>query len=262
MKIVRYRYDGRAQFGALEGDMIEPLEGEIDALVRTPRAKSIPLDTVRLLAPVTPSKIVAAGLNYAEFVREQKVDPLREPLIFLKPSTAVIGPNDPIVYPPQTRELYYEGELAIVIARRASRVSLSDAWRYVLGYTCMNDVTAGDLQSRDREFTRSKSFDTFAPLGPVIETAIENPDALALTTRLNGKLRQNANTSDLVFKTDFLVSFISQIMTLLPGDVISTGTPPGVDQIKPGDVVEIEIEQIGVLTNTVAAMQTSERRGQ
>ena len=231
------------------------MEGALDALVRTSRTKSIPLDTVRLLAPLAPSKIVAAGLNYGAFVREQKVDPPQEPLIFLKPSTAVIGPTDAIVYPPQTRELYYEGELAVVIARRACRVPLSAARRYILGYTCMNDVTAGDLQNRDREFTRSKSFDTFAPLGPVIETAIENPDSLALSTKVNGKLRQSANTSDLIFKSDFLVSFISHIMTLLPGDVISTGTPPGVGQIGPGDVIEIEIEGIGVLTNTVAAME-------
>ena len=255
MKILRYSHDGRKRYGALEGDRIQPLAGELDALVRTARAKPIPLDTVRLLAPATPGKIVAAGLNYGEFVRDLKVEPPREPLIFLKPSTAVIGPNDAIIYPPQTRELYYEGELAIVIARRASRVPQSEARRYVLGYTCMNDVTAGDLQNRDREFTRSKSFDTFAPLGPVIETAIENSDALALTTKHNGKLRQNACTSDLIFKTDFLVSFISHIMTLLPGDVISTGTPRGVGQIKPGDVIEIEIEQIGVLTNTVTVSE-------
>ncbi len=255
MKIVRYGNQGRERYGALEGDRIEPMEGALDALKRTPRAKSIPLDTVRLLAPVTPSKIVAAGLNYGQLVRELKIEPPKEPLIFIKPSTAVIGPNDAIVYPRQTQELIYEGELAIVIARRACRVPQSEARRYVLGYTCMNDVTAVDLQTRDSEFTRSKSFDTFAPLGPVIETAIENPDALALTTKHNGKLGQNARTSDLIFKSDFLVSFISQIMTLLPGDVISTGTPPGVGRIKPGDVIEIEIEQIGVLTNTVAAME-------
>jgi 2-keto-4-pentenoate hydratase/2-oxohepta-3-ene-1,7-dioic acid hydratase in catechol pathway len=255
MKIVRYRHDGREQYGALEGDRIEPMEGELDALKKKIGTKPIALDAVRVLAPVTPSKIVAAGLNYGEFVREQKVEPPKEPLIFLKPSTAVIGPNDAIVYPPQTHELYYEGELAIVIARKACRVPQSEARRYVLGYTCMNDVTAGDLQNRDREFTRSKSFDTFAPLGPVIETAIENPDDLALTTKVNGELRQNARTSDLIFKTDSLVSFISHIMTLLPGDVISTGTPPGIGQIKPGDVIEIEIEGIGALTNTVAAME-------
>ena len=237
MKILRYSHDGRKRYGTLEGDRIQPLAGDLDALKRTARVRWIPLDTVQLLAPVTPSKIIAAGLNYGEFVRDQRVEPPMEPLIFIKPSTAVIGPNDAIVYPPQTQELYYEGELAIVIARRAWRVPPSEARRYVLGYTCMNDVTAGDLQARDREFTRSKSFDTFAPLGPVIETAVENPDALTLTTKLNGKIRQNANTSDLIFKTDFLVSFISHIMTLLPGDVISTGTPPGVGQIKPGDEI-------------------------
>ncbi len=255
MKIVRYGHKGRERYGALEGDRIQPMEGALDALKRTPRPKSIPLDAVRLLAPITPSKIVAAGLNYGQLVRELKIEPPKEPLIFIKPSTAVIGPNDAIVYPRQTQDLIYEGELAIVIARRACRVPQSEARRYVLGYTCMNDVTAVDLQTRDREFTRSKGFDTFAPLGPVIETAIENPDALGLTTKHNGKLRQNARTSDLIFKSDFLVSFISQVMTLLPGDVISTGTPPGVARIKPGDVIEIEIEQIGVLTNTVAALE-------
>jgi 2-keto-4-pentenoate hydratase/2-oxohepta-3-ene-1,7-dioic acid hydratase in catechol pathway len=255
VKIVRYRRDGREQYGALEGDRIEPMEGELDALVRTSRAKSLGLDTVRLLAPVTPTKIVAAGLNYGEFVRDQKVEPPKEPLIFLKPSTAVIGPNDSIVYPPQTHELYYEGELAIVIARRACRVPVSEARRYVLGYTCMNDVTAGDLQNQDREFTRSKSFDTFAPLGPVIETSIANPDDLALTTKVNGELRQNACTSDLIFKCNSLISFISHVMTLLPGDVISTGTPPGLGQIKPGDAIEIEIGGIGMLINTVTAME-------
>jgi len=157
MKIVRYGDDGRELYGALEGDRIEQMEGELGALKRTSRAKSIPLDTVRLLAPATPSKIVAAGLNYGEFVREQKVEPPKEPLIFIKPSTAVIGPDDAIVYPRQTRELFYEGELAIVIARRAWRVPQSEARRYILGYTCMNDITAADLQRRDREFTRSKS---------------------------------------------------------------------------------------------------------
>ncbi len=255
MKIVRYRHEGREQYGALEGDRIEPIEGELDALRKTAHAKSIPRAGVSLLAPVAPSKIVAAGLNYGQLVRELKIEPPREPLIFIKPSSAVIGTDETIVYPPQTQELFYEGELAIVIARRASRVPRSESRRYILGYTCMNDVTAVDLQNRDREFTRSKSFDTFAPLGPVIETDIENPDDLALATRLNGKLRQNARTSDLIFKCDFLVSFISHIMTLLPGDVISTGTPPGMGEIRPGDVIEIEIEGIGKLTNTVVAKQ-------
>ena len=255
MKIVRYRDDGRARYGALEGDVIMPMEGELDALKKIARAKPVPLGTVRLIAPVTPSKIVAAGLNYGQFVRDLKVERPREPLIFLKPPSSVIGPNDAIVYPRQTQELYFEGELAIVIARRACRVPQSEARLYVLGYTCMNDVTAVDLQNRDHEFTRSKSFDTFAPLGPVVETAIEDPDSLKLTTKHNGRLRQNANTSDLIFKSDFLLSFISHIMTLLPGDVISTGTPPGVGRIKPGDLIEIEIEKIGVLTNTVAAIE-------
>lgn len=252
MKIVRFRHEGRDRHGALEDDRISVLEGTIDALTPVKSTTAIALHEVRLLAPVTPSKIVAIGLNYADHAAEGNRELPKEPMLFIKPSTAVIGPGDEIVYPPQTGNLHHEGELAIVIARTARNVAPSEARRYVLGYTCANDVTARDLQRRDVQFTRGKGFDTFAPLGPWIVTDLD-PSDLALETRVNGEVRQKSRTSQLIFNCDHLVSFISQVMTLLPGDVISTGTPAGVGPMKVGDVVEVEIERIGCLKNTIAA---------
>jgi 2-keto-4-pentenoate hydratase/2-oxohepta-3-ene-1,7-dioic acid hydratase in catechol pathway len=252
MKIARYRHQGRDRYGAVEGDRVTPLDGTIEALTTATGAAPIALSEVRLLAPTTPSKIVAIGLNYADHAAEGNRELPKEPMLFIKPSTAVIGPGDEIVYPPQTTNLHHEGELAIVIGQTARNVAQHDAWRYVLGYTCANDVTARDLQRRDVQFTRGKGFDTFAPLGPWIVTGLD-PSDLALETRVNGAVRQHSRTSQLIFNCDFLVSFISQVMTLLPGDVISTGTPAGVGPMKVGDVVEVEIEQIGCLKNTIAA---------
>jgi 2-keto-4-pentenoate hydratase/2-oxohepta-3-ene-1,7-dioic acid hydratase in catechol pathway len=252
MKIVRFRYDGRDRYGALEDDRITALEGTIGDLVPAKSVASIALADGRLLAPATPSKIVAIGLNYADHAAEGNRELPKEPMIFIKPSTAVIGPGDDIVYPPQTTNLHHEGELAIVIGKTARNVARSEARRYVLGYTCANDVTARDLQRRDVQFTRGKGFDTFAPLGPWIVTDLD-PSDLALEVRVNGEVRQKSRTSQLIFDCDFLVSFISQVMTLLPGDVISTGTPAGVSPMKIGDVVEVEIERIGCLKNAIAA---------
>lgn len=252
MKIVRYRHAGRDAYGALAGDRVTPLDGAIEALTPAADATPLALSAVRLLAPAVPSKIVAIGLNYADHAAEGNRELPKEPMLFIKPSTAVIGPDDEIVYPPQTGNLHHEGELAIVIGRTARNVSPADARRYVLGYTCANDVTARDLQRRDVQFTRGKGFDTFAPLGPWIVTGLDPAD-LALATRVNGVVRQQSRTSQLIFNCDYLVSFISQVMTLLPGDVISTGTPAGVGPMKVGDVVEVEIEQIGCLRNTIAA---------
>jgi 2-keto-4-pentenoate hydratase/2-oxohepta-3-ene-1,7-dioic acid hydratase in catechol pathway len=252
MKIVRFRYDGRDRYGALEDDRITALEGTIEDLVPAKSVASIALADGRLLAPATPSKIVAIGLNYADHAAEGNRELPKEPMIFIKPSTAVIGPGDDIVYPPQTTNLHHEGELAIVIGKTARNVARSEARRYVLGYTCANDVTARDLQRRDVQFTRGKGFDTFAPLGPWIVTDLD-PSDLALEVRVNGEVRQKSRTSQLIFDCDFLVSFISQVMTLLPGDVISTGTPAGVSPMKIGDVVEVEIERIGCLKNAIAA---------
>jgi 2-keto-4-pentenoate hydratase/2-oxohepta-3-ene-1,7-dioic acid hydratase in catechol pathway len=197
-----------------------------------------------------PTKIIAIGLNYLDHAKELNMDIPEYPLIFMKPPTAVIGDGEIIIYPPQTQELHYEGELGIVIGKKARNISIEASKQYIAGYTCSNDVTARDLQRLDGQWTRSKSFDTFCPLGPRIVKNID-PTNLAITTRVNGVTKQSSNTNQMIFNAYKLVSFISAIMTLLPGDVISTGTPPGVGELKVGDVVEVEIEGIGILRNTV-----------
>ncbi|MGB6091247.1 MAG: fumarylacetoacetate hydrolase family protein [Candidatus Binataceae bacterium] len=253
MKIVRYSLNGKVSFGALDGGSITPLAGALDALKPAAGAASIAATSVAMLAPIAPGKIVAVGVNYRDHAQEMGRQLPEEPLLFIKPSTCVIAPGEAIIYPPQSKLMHYEGELAIVISRTATKIAEANARDYVLGYTCMNDVTARDLQRKDVQFTRGKGFDTFAPLGPIIETGIANPDDLALITRLNAEVRQNSRTSNLIFKCDFLLSYISHIMTLLPGDVISTGTPSGVGEMKPGDTVEVEIEKSGCLRSIVAA---------
>jgi len=197
-----------------------------------------------------PTKIIAIGLNYLDHAKELNMEIPKYPLIFMKPPTAVIGDREIIIYPPQTQELHYEGELGIVIGKKARNISIEAAKQYIAGYTCANDVTARDLQRLDGQWTRSKSFDTFCPLGPRIVKDID-PTNLAITTRVNSVTKQNSNTNQMIFNAYKLVSFISAIMTLLPGDVISTGTPPGVGELQVGDVVEVEIEEIGILRNTV-----------
>jgi 2-keto-4-pentenoate hydratase/2-oxohepta-3-ene-1,7-dioic acid hydratase in catechol pathway len=197
-----------------------------------------------------PTKIIAIGLNYLDHAKELNMDIPEYPLIFMKPPTAVIEDGGTIIYPPQTKELHYEGELGIVIGKKARNVSIEEAKDYIAGYTCANDVTARDLQRLDGQWTRSKSFDTFCPLGPRIVKDVD-PTNLAIATRVNGVTKQSSNTNQMIFNAFKLVSFISAIMTLLPGDVISTGTPPGVGELQVGDVVEVEIEGIGILRNTV-----------
>jgi 2-keto-4-pentenoate hydratase/2-oxohepta-3-ene-1,7-dioic acid hydratase in catechol pathway len=200
---------------------------------------------------VVPTKIVCIGRNYADHAKELGNEAPSEPIIFLKPPSAVIPPEAAIVMPPQSQRVDFEGELAIVIARKAKNVSRAH-WRdYVLGFTCANDVTARDLQKKDVQFTRGKGFDTFCPVGPVIETDLD-PSALRLVTRVNGEVKQNGNTRDMIFKCDFIIEFITSVMTLCPGDVILTGTPAGVGPLNSGDVVEVEIEGIGTLRNHVA----------
>lgn len=199
-----------------------------------------------------PSKIIAVGLNYRDHAKELGMELPDYPLIFMKPSTSVIGHGDEIVFPPQTKELHYEGELAIVIGEKTKNVPSAAAHRYIAGYTCANDVTARDLQRMDGQWTRAKSFDTFCPLGPRIADNI-NPEALRIQTRVNGQMKQYSTTANMIFNVYELLSFISGIMTLLPGDVIITGTPPGVGGLLPGDTVEVEIEGIGILKNTVTA---------
>lgn len=208
------------------------------------------LDDIRLLAPCVPSKIVCLGLNYRGHIREMGLAMPSVPLIFLKPSTAVIGPGECIVLPRGYQRVDYEGELAVVIGKRAKNVPAERAAEYILGYTCFNDVSDREAQAADGQWTRAKGYDTFAPLGPWIETNI-SPDNLRLETYVNGELRQSASTGELVFDVPELLSFISHIMTLIPGDVIATGTPAGVGPVKPGDVVEVRIEGIGALANPV-----------
>ncbi len=251
MKFARFEKDGRSVYGIVEGDRVMALRG-------TPFGKHeksgppLPLSSVKLLAPCEPSKIVCLGLNYADHAKETGQKLPESPLLFMKPSTAVQDPEGPIVYPRMSSRVDYEAELGIVISKTASHVP-EHSWReYVLGYTCLNDVTARDLQARDGQWTRAKGFDTFAPIGPVITDEV-SPDDLAIECRVNGAVKQKSRTFQLIFKPSFLVPFISQVMTLLPGDVIATGTPSGISGMNVGDVVEVEIEGIGVLRNRIVS---------
>jgi 2-keto-4-pentenoate hydratase/2-oxohepta-3-ene-1,7-dioic acid hydratase in catechol pathway len=249
MKIVRFSYNEQVKYGIMTGNAVCAIEGSpFDTFKETDRYYL--LNEIKLLAPCLPYKIVALGVNYRSHGKEMNHKPPSEPLIFLKPSTSVIGPDDKIVYPPSSKKVDYEGELGVVIKSITQGVSKADAKNYILGYTCVNDVTARDLQAKDVQWTRSKSFDTFCPIGPCIETELD-PAKLSLETILNGKVKQKASTSQLIFKVPELVSFISNIMTLLPGDVIATGTPEGIGSMQPDDVVEVKIEGIGTLRNTV-----------
>ena len=210
-----------------------------------------PLADVRLLAPVLPSKVVAVGKNYADHAREMGSEPPDEPVIFLKPSTAVAGPADPIVRPVHlSKQVDYEGELAVVIGRLCREVPAGRVPEVIFGYTCANDVTARDLQAKDGQWARAKGFDTFCPLGPWIETELDPAD-LELSTLVNGEVRQRARTSLLLHDVTALVTFVSSVMTLLPGDVLLTGTPAGVGPLEEGDQVSVRIEGIGTLTNRV-----------
>jgi len=252
MKIVRFDQEGRSGYGVLDGEKILPIWENPFAGI-TEIGETLVLSDVTLLAPCEPSKIVALGLNYRDHAAEFGHPVPEEPLIFLKPSTAVIGPEAAIIYPKMSRRVDYEAELAVVIGKTAHRVREDDALEYVLGYTCFNDVTARDLQKKDGLFTRAKGFDTFAAMGPWIETAIGDPDNVMVEAYLNGEPRQHASTSNMVFGVRRLIAFISEVMTLLPGDVISTGTPSGIGPMRPGDVVEVRVEGIGTLRNRVLA---------
>jgi len=234
----------------LQGDYVLPLRGTFfeDPV---PTGEEVPLDAVRLLAPVLPSKIVAVGRNYADHAEEMGNSMPEEPMIFLKPSTSVIGPGDDIPYPEQSTRVHHEAELAVVVGRLARRVPVEEVGKFVLGYTCANDVTARDLQARDGQWTRAKSFDGFCPLGPWVETEL-NPLDLAVECRVNGDTRQAGRTSQIAFGPAELIEFVSRVMTLLPGDVVLTGTPAGVGPLQVGDRVEVEVEGIGVLQNGVA----------
>jgi len=251
MKICRF-YDNISdkRFGIVENNIIIEIEGTpFDSF--TIKDKKHNLDEVKLLAPCVPSKIVAIGLNYKDHADEMNKKIPDDPMLFLKPSSSVIAHEENIIYPAHmSSRVDYEGELAVIIKKEAKNVNQDDALSYVLGYTCLNDVTARDLQSKDVQFTRAKGFDTFAPIGPWIETTLD-PFDLEIKTFLNGELKQHSNTSNLIFAVPKLISFISSVMTLYPGDVISTGTPGGISAMNVGDKVEVKIENIGTLTNYV-----------
>ena len=249
MKIVRFAVDKKVSYGILSGQSVQAIKGKPFSNIET-ISQRYDLSEVKLLSPCVPSKIVALGINYRSHANEFKIPVPETPLIFLKPSTAVIGPEDNIVYPPSSHRVDYEGELAVVIKKAVWCVSVEDAPDYVLGYTCFNDVTARDLQNKNGQWTRAKGFDTFAAVGPCIETELD-PGNVVLETLLNGKRRQQANTSDLIYSVPELVYFISHVMTLLPGDIIATGTPSGVGPMSPGDTVEVRIKPIGTLRNYV-----------
>lgn len=252
MKIVRFKAGGKTRFGALEGTHVVEYSGTPFGTFKRGRKKFL-VKQVVLLAPVVPSKIVAVGLNYRDHAQEVNHPIPDEPILFLKPPTARIGPDDPIVYPPLSQRVDYEAELGIVMKKRCRNVSPERAREYVLGYTCVNDVTARDLQRKDGQWTRGKSFDTFCPVGPCIVTDID-PNAVGIEAYLNGERKQASNTKHFIFPVEDVVSRISQVMTLLPGDLIATGTPSGIGPMQPGDKIEIRIEGIGSLRNSVVRL--------
>ncbi len=255
MKLCRFRLTDPASpeihNGVIDGNRVREVEGEWPGSLTT-GSRSWPLDSVRLLAPVQPSKIVCVARNYRKHAAELGNEAPQEPLIFLKAPSSIIGPEDTIELPPDSTRVDFEGELAVVIGKRCARLGPQDPIEpYLAGFTCLNDVTARDLQKRDVIFGRAKGFDTFCPIGPAIETEFDWKQA-RIETRVNGERRQQGASAEMIFPVDLLVRWISRIMTLLPGDVIATGTPEGIAALAPGDVVEVSIEGIGQLRNPVA----------
>ncbi|WP_029069353.1 fumarylacetoacetate hydrolase family protein [Jonesia quinghaiensis] len=254
MRIARFTTGDDPRFGFLQSDngkeYIAVLSGDPLYTPIAPTGERIELtDGVRLLAPVIPrSKVVGVGRNYADHVREMGNDMPTQPLLFLKPNTSVVGPDDPIVLPAFSNEVSYEAELAVVIGRMTKDVTPENAHRHILGYTIANDITARDAQRTDGQWARAKGFDSSCPIGPWIETDL-NTESLSITTTVNGELRQNGNTADMIFDIPFLVSYISEAFTLLPGDIILTGTPAGVGELNHGDRVECSIDGLGTLGN-------------
>jgi 2-keto-4-pentenoate hydratase/2-oxohepta-3-ene-1,7-dioic acid hydratase in catechol pathway len=249
MKFVRYQVSGKTSFGILEDDTIQEILGSIFGDFKTTSVK-YKVSQVRLLPPVEPTKILCVGLNFRDHIEELGDKVPEYPSHFLKPLTTVIGPDDPILYPRVASRVDYEGELAVVIKDRIKDVSLDKALDHVLGYTCFNDITERELARKQGQLTRAKGFDTFASFGPCIATGLD-PAKLTVQTYLNGKLVQEGRTENLIFSIPFLVHYLSQCMTFLPGDLISTGTPRGVGPLKLGDIVEVTIKGIGTLRNSV-----------
>lgn len=250
MKYLRFLQNGNIRYGLLEKDnIIREVVGDIfNNYKNTENVYS--LSEITFLPPCIPTKIIAVGLNYFDHANEFQMKIPDEPLIFMKPPSALIAHDDNIIYPKMSKQLDFEAELAVIIKNKVKDIEPEDVSKNILGYTCFNDVTARDLQKKDEQWTRAKSFDTFAPIGPFISTDL-NPDNLQIKLYKNGQLMQDSSTGNMIFKVDKIVSFISKIMTLFPGDIIATGTPSGVGQLKAGDKVEVEIEGIGILKNTV-----------
>jgi 2-keto-4-pentenoate hydratase/2-oxohepta-3-ene-1,7-dioic acid hydratase in catechol pathway len=260
MRFARFLYQNETYWGIVDHDQVQVLQGTPFGLWEVSNRR-IPLSWVSLLPPCTPSKIVCVGLNYRDHARELGMPLPEEPLLFLKPPSSVIGHGQKIIYPPESNQVDYEAELAVVIKEKISRATEEEARTKILGYTCGNDVTARDLQRKDGQWTRAKSFDTFCPLGPFLAVDLDI-DNLKIELKVNGEIRQQSSTKEMIFPVPRLVSFISSVMTLYPGDVVMTGTPPGVGSLQVGDVVSVEIEGIGVLTNEVAAFEPSDGKAQ
>ena len=250
MKIIRFEHNGQIYLGSLHDETIYLLTGDIFTGATETKEK-VSLGEVKVLPPVSPPKIIGIGLNYRKHIEESPFDPPEVPMMFLKPPSSIIGHLDHIVLPETSSRVDYEGELGIVIGKKGRNIKESEALDYILGCTIVNDVSARDYHRQDNSFARSKGVDTFCPFGPYIVTDL-NPDNLKIETRLNGKTVQSSNTDDLLFKVPHLISFASTYMTLWPGDLIATGTPSGIGPMKKGDVVEVEIEGIGILKNFVS----------
>jgi len=250
MKFVRFSLKDRpTSIGWINDDQIGLVDGDLFGEYRRLEA-TIPKDNAKLLAPVLPGKIICLGRNYAEHAREQGVEIPETPMIFLKPPSAVIADGEEITLPVQSQHVDHEAELVVVIGKKGRWIPIEEAQRYVFGYTIGNDVTARDLQNKDGQWTRAKGFDTFCPIGPWIETDLDPSDTL-ITCRVNSELRQMASTSEMVFTIPQIIAYVSSIMTLMPGDIIFTGTPAGIGPLGAGDEVEVEIEGIGILKNRV-----------
>jgi 2-keto-4-pentenoate hydratase/2-oxohepta-3-ene-1,7-dioic acid hydratase in catechol pathway len=252
MKIVRMKAGDDIAYGVADAEGVVVYKGS-PFVAWEPTETVVPWSSVSLLSPVIPTKVLCVGKNYEDHVDEMDGEVPEEPLIFMKPATSVIGQNAAVVHPRISDEVHHEAELAVVISRPARNIKAEDASRYIFGYTAANDVTARDLQAKDAQWTRAKGFDTFCPLGPAIETELDPLERLAVICKVNGEVRQAGFTSDMVFGVAEILEYITAFMTLLPGDVVLTGTPSGVSKVEPGDVMEVEIDGIGTLTNRVVS---------
>ncbi len=253
MRICRIEVAGGPRWGVIEGELVRLLAGAPWETTRL-LGGAVPLATAHLLPPCAPSKVVAVGLNYRAHAAEMGKPLPEEPLLFLKAPTSLLPPGGEVVLPAQSAQVEHEGELAFVIGKAAAHVRAADALSHVLGYTCLDDVTARDIQKREKVYARAKGFDTFCPVGPWLESEIADPQRLDIKLRVNGEVRQRGSTSDMIFPVAEVIAFVSEVMTLLPGDLVTTGTPPGVGPLAAGDHVEVEIAGIGVLRHGVTGM--------